>query len=387
MMTVPSILFEWQGVPNAILKDDLITLKGENYIYPSYHPVEHTTDILNALRLVFSESDALNFIQRWGFLRHKAHGSELLNPIEYKEKIRELNYITQYIFHTNKLTELLSEEYLVGIGYKREYSRDFKDENKRDYQKIKNEVAENLNLVYSPQVTYQREYIGDEVAIPLVFTYFEVPNQTEMEDATEITAIEVWGEKVSEIINFAQDIRAFSTVIRLTEKYANANKGDEEYHKVDQEMNEWLSTNPDIFPFNKSKYISILKSGRINTETGEILPFNEEALQIALEAGRIWVSSELEKGSYLRIDSNSGQPLLYFDNLRNFILYSFIADPAPIPNRCHDPKCNQLFFPSRKGQRYCPPFPWEKRSRCEQRHGKALRREAKRKTEKINPRF
>ncbi len=380
MANPSTAFFVWMKAPNAYVEDDHFIVVDKNYGEyvegPTYYPAEHSGDILNTFKIVQTEEDVINFVKEWGFLESIYWHDSLTSHRKRDKREEEFNYIVQYLFHTKKLKKPLFVDYIVGVDYSyNNYSRNYTLKEKYEYRDIEDEVAFNLNLVRSPETSYKRQptYESENVRFN--------PFLGIREDMTGINII-IRAENVHDTIKTAQNIRDLSTALYLKNKYENAVKGLEDYYIVEKEASEWMETNPDVLPISN---MDMIKNWEANYSrhpheiNGRSLSLNEYKIYRVVEIGRLHFSSQLEKEAEIYLHRETGQPAISFLSLRAFIFYTLLSEPASIPERCLDPKCNQLFFPSRKGQRYCPPLAWETRSRCEQRHGKALRRAAKKK--------
>lgn len=192
---------------------------------------------------------------------------------------------------------------------------------------------------------------------------------------------EVESAPVSDILDLSKRLRNYSYIYYFHSLYSKAKNGDEDYNSIEFKVNEWIASNPDILPFNDEVLKNTLKVNYEHKDLEKHLSFNEYLLDVAVQFGRANTSMELHNGAFLQIDQETGQPAFHFDTLYHFINYMFFAGSYAQPNLCQDPKCNKLFYPSRNNQQYCPPLAWEKRSRCEQRHSKELRRKEQKKTQ------
>jgi hypothetical protein len=382
IMAFPSTsFFSWRKEPEASIEDGNLIVgrrDGESEEYFEgllYYPAEHTVEILNSLRMIYNEKDVLKFIQNWGFLKSIVYHDSLTSMKKRYKRLEEFNYIVKYLFHTKRLNKDLSIDYLAGVDGDRDYSRDFSLEERHEYCVIEDEVAYNLHLVRQPETTYKRisaydyELVGFKSAL-------EIPR-----DRTGIN-IRIKGENINEIMKTAQKFRDLSSALHYKKSFEDAEKGLADYYDVEKEVEEWLNTNPDILPINNKVMMKNWERNYPNNPrviNGRTLSFNEFKINHVVRVGRLGLLNELDEESSIYLDLETGQPGILFTSLQPFIFYTLLSEPASIPMRCHDPKCGQVFFPSRKGQKYCPPLVWENRSRCEQRHSKALQREAKKK--------
>lgn len=184
-------------------------------------------------------------------------------------------------------------------------------------------------------------------------------------------------ETAQEIIEFAGGIRNISRIKFLLNLY------QDDPYMAEYEAEAWLNglTGEEFeevigFGFD----IDFLKGEH---ERGFKAPFYEYVLNVGLNSHRSRLSSfSKQRGIWVELYTSpvygqpEGFPVIHFDGLFRFIEYVLLADPAPLPQRCADPKCRQLFFPNKQGQSYCPPPRGVKRSRCEQRHNKESQRAA-----------
>lgn len=187
-------------------------------------------------------------------------------------------------------------------------------------------------------------------------------------------------ETAQDIIGFAGRIRNISRIKLLLSLYL------EDPYMAERESKAWLSgltgeAFQEIIGYGCD--MDSLKEGH---NEGPKIPFYQYVLEVGLYNHRSRLSSfSQQRGIWIEIFTSpiygrhQGFPVIQFDSLFRFIEYVLLADPAPLPQRCADPKCRQLFFPSRTGQEYCPPPPAVKRSRCQGRYNKAKERARKKK--------
>lgn len=181
------------------------------------------------------------------------------------------------------------------------------------------------------------------------------------------------GEPVSGMLHFAQKIRHLSEVKRLIGLY----KEDEIAAAYDAK--EWIGNlSPEWYGILVGPDIEILQKqyGPGYSEPG----FYKYVLGIIFHGAQQRVSGRYQRGVWVQLYNSpfagrpQGFPVIQFDGLFRFIEYILLVDSGPSPKQCADPKCRQLFFPTKADQEYCPPPPGVKRSRCENRHGQWLRR-------------
>lgn len=180
------------------------------------------------------------------------------------------------------------------------------------------------------------------------------------------------GDPLERVLWFAEWTRHVSTIRRLL-----ANFEDESSDEPDPwgRAEAWLATLSPQWQFEL--FGTKLESLREDYGTGGWAQdsFEHYAVAFALHWQRLLFSDGSRRGVWVGLHTFSyntkkpeGQPVLHFDALFRFIEYSLLVHGGvPEPVRCADPKCGALFFPSRKGQRYCPPPPGARRSRCENR--------------------
>ncbi len=195
------------------------------------------------------------------------------------------------------------------------------------------------------------------------------------------------GESIAQMINFAEWVKHLSEVKRLLRLY------QDDPHAADYDAKEWVKS---LSPVWYKEFIGNLDFLREQYERGYSQPhFYQYVLDLVLHQARSSFSHQSRRGVWVQIYTSSvegqpeGFPVLQFDGLFRFIEYVLLVEGGPSPKRCADPKCQRLFFPTKADQEYCPPPPGVKRSRCENRHGRELRRRGKgkktrRKGEKLN---
>ncbi|ACV64372.1 hypothetical protein Dtox_3663 [Desulfofarcimen acetoxidans DSM 771] len=182
------------------------------------------------------------------------------------------------------------------------------------------------------------------------------------------------GEPISDIVRFAQWVRCLSEVKRLLNLY------QEDFTAAAYEAKEWINNlSPEWYKVLVKVNIKILQEqyGPSHTEPG----FYKYILDIILHGSQRSFSHRSERGVWIQLRTSpinngtpTGQPIIQFDGLFRFIEYLLLVEGGPSPKRCADPKCRQLFFPTKADQEYCPPPLGVKRSRCENRHGQWMRR-------------
>lgn len=183
-------------------------------------------------------------------------------------------------------------------------------------------------------------------------------------------------ETAQDIVDFASRIRNISKIKLLLSLY------QDDPYAAEYEAEAWLNG------LAREEFQEAIGIGAdidfLETEhrRGFKAPFWKYVLELGLSNHRNRFSGFLQKSIWIELyrshreGVSEGFPVICFEGLFRFIEYVLLGDPAPLPQRCADPKCRQLFFPNREGQVYCPPPPGVKRSRCEQRHNKEKKRAA-----------
>lgn len=184
------------------------------------------------------------------------------------------------------------------------------------------------------------------------------------------------GDRIDQVLRFAGWVRG---VVRLKSLLALFEGSDPDIEAGCYEVKEWLSSEDD-----SELWWSTLNSYKSSDEEvlqkfGWGLCREHFAVKTVLDTERRIFSDSLFRAVWIGVRSlppGEGEPEIYFDGLFRFIQFCLLVNGGtPEPRRCADPKCGALFFPTRKGQRYCPPPPGARRSRCENRHGVERRRQ------------
>lgn len=309
--------WHWLRRPDITIKDGVLIAgeaQGEWRQENWYRPGEHTKAILTAIQLVKDEETAQQFVNDWGLL-----------GLEYKD--------------TKRRSDMFRGAVDYALGIRGKTYDDYEDYKEIVQGILKHFGVKNLQDLTQPRETAQdiiefARYIRDSDILKIKFLlnlYQDDPYAAEHEAETWLNSLT--SEKFQEAIGFDWDIDS-------------------------------------------------LREGHKRYEHSSKVPFYEYVLNIGLSSQRHRFnhSAERERGIWIELYTSSvygrteGSPVYHFDGLFRFIEYTLLADPALLPQRCADPKCEQLFFPSRKGQAYCPPPQGIKRSRCEQRHNKEKRR-------------
>lgn len=171
-------------------------------------------------------------------------------------------------------------------------------------------------------------------------------------------------DHVTEMIDFGNKVGIILKIKYLLDRYIF-----EDHLILNNEMEEWIDL------FSESEQIKYFNNIFRHDLT------HEKFLKEALYNFRSLFSIGGNSGVQIKFHSNpnnGGMPVFHFDSLSRFIEFMVLVEQPKLqlntPVCCADPKCNKLFFPNRAGQRYCPPPPGVKRSRCEQRHYKSKKK-------------
>ncbi len=340
-MAGPSIAhWKWFRQPDVELREGVI-YQGEQQI--PYYPGENRIELLNAIKQIVDEKTAIHYVRNWGFLGI----NQVANVWDKRSSALDA---------ASNMFRYLKERYGETVCLYEAWEA----------------AAEMLGMEYSYIVSGKKE-VGNYSLVKIMPP----------------------GETISEIMKFAEWVRHISMVKNLLNTY------EEDPYVADNEAEEWLESLSQehfkgfIQPYSLAGSLEYFS--KIYKELQCKGGFYQFVLVNILHFARLQFSDITVRSSWLQIFTapindteeklrlvapittslnsfNVGFPVLMFDTLLNFIKYELLVEPGSWPERCKDPKCQQLFFPNRKGQRYCPPPPSKKRSLCEQRHGKELRR-------------
>jgi len=186
------------------------------------------------------------------------------------------------------------------------------------------------------------------------------------------------GEKLSHILRFTQATILMAEIQKIRRTYSeiDAEAGKFEAEEwIENTKNEKLLKDFDFFP------IELVKENwqRANWGTKDYYKYLLDFLIIHerkrfSESDGFSVNLELNHRYFPR-EPDSYLFNIKFSSLSAFITYTVLFSPSVLPKICADPQCRQLFFAQKPDQRYCPPPPGGKRSRCEGRHSQQLKRE------------
>lgn len=363
MKKLSAVDFSWYKQPAARMKGEFIIPGGGSppRSKNKYYPAEYSIEILNALKGVYGEKDAIQFVRDWGY------PGNITSDRTAHQWIVMLYNISDYIYYSNRLQEDLSPNFI--------YPPELTEEEENIKDGIQDEVLKNINQAAKT----------NDLGIKIQRVYARHIPARDRKSWIRVVA----HESAEYILRLAENVRKISLMIYLQNKYKKAFEGLEDYYVVEKEAEECINNTP--HPYYKSfslKDCTARYNGykKRNKEIGVDVPesLNEYILNHIVSTLRNRISSLFFEGIQLRLQPQDGQPQIKFDSLFVFIYYELLRSPGYNPERCHDPKCSQIFFQSRMGQAYCPPITPEQgsRSRCEQRHSQQLRREAKKKTRK-----
>ena len=325
--------WQWKRAPGAYIDDTMIICstspyKDENNYYPSQHKEEIITNLIR----IRDQESAIEFIKRWG-------------PLGINAGIKSYSELKATVY------AVISYEFEKIYGEK-------KDKNCNEYGLLAETVIKDYfksfgNITVGPaplpgSMRSLRFHVGDRMIY-----------------------INLKGDYLENVLFYAERVERICEMKRIL-----ALCNDDPY-AAEFEAELWWSNNYDAFFFGSDRF---LFPPKIETNEKESQTYRE-LLRYKFVSLRRNFNTFKKQGIYINF-TPSGQPTLQFDGLHHFIDYILLSEDEKyslmVPLKCSDPKCNQLFFPSRKGQRYCQ-LPWEGRSRCEQRHGRELRRQRKKK--------
>jgi len=180
-------------------------------------------------------------------------------------------------------------------------------------------------------------------------------------------------EPVEWFLRFSENCRLDSELLRIRGLYR------EDPFAADYDAKEWLAalTSEQYqnlvglrMEYWEKEYASCLKNRTPGTEER----FLEFLIRSLLVKRRMDFSDRSARGVWVAVHPD-GPAVFQFEGLFRFIEYALLAEGAPTPRRCADPKCRGIFFSERSSRRYCPPPPGKNRSQCEQRRSKEKSRE------------
>jgi hypothetical protein len=190
----------------------------------------------------------------------------------------------------------------------------------------------------------------------------------------------VRSEPVQWMLYFAERIRTLAEAIRIRRLFAGH---DRKRYEEAKKWDDALQASPDVYARLVGSQSLEFWRGQHQEERRD-LEFHEYFLDAVIAGARERLSHRSLRGVWVRIDPRDGRPLFEFGSLYQFIEYCLLSKSGGerIPKLCADPECGQPFFPSRRGQEYCPRPPelGKGRSLCEGRHTKKLTRAKKKDT-------
>ncbi len=312
--------FMWKKQPNPRIEDDYIVANMTSYADKNvYCPANHRSTILSDVLKIFDEQSALEFVRKWGILGLGSYGKS------YAHLKSGIENIFDYLLH--------------------------KEANKNNEEILDHIITDYLKT-------------NSDIEIKEGLSNYEVGLRINLGEQ-EYT-INFKGDHVEHILEFAEKIRRISEIKYLLNLF------NDDPYIAEIETEEWFKNNNSFF----SEAEKVLFA--------ENIPYQLKA-ESKLASLRKQFSSIMNKNMYIEL-TPLGHPVIKFDGLWCFIEFNLLSedkDPILTPLKCADERCTQLFFPNRKGQRYCPHPQFEnKRSLCEQRHLKREKRKEKKKTRK-----
>jgi hypothetical protein len=318
-MPGPSIAhWGWRKYPDVKIEDGYLIVGTQ---YEHYTPGNYIVEILNDIQKVSDDETVLKFVRAWGDLG-LSRGADMIEA--------RRNFFQGAIEFT-----------LDKIGHSKNIIDDFFEID---------EVAWNNRVRVTAEVAKN----------------FGYPTKNDFIDIAP-------KEKISDFIQFAQLIKNLSVAKHLFKLFYD------DGYAANYETEEWIKTLSSDWKFGylqDREFVEMLYEGCTHPY------FNQFLLDILLSHARQRFSNRSIRGTWIQLYTGDlkmnrpteGQPLIMFDGLFRFIEYVLLGEFGTWPKRCADPKCKQLFFPKKADQEYCPSPPGVRRSRCENRHGRELRR-------------
>jgi hypothetical protein len=184
------------------------------------------------------------------------------------------------------------------------------------------------------------------------------------------------GDSLSSILYFVHKVKLISEVRRIQHLY------DEDVTAGEYEANSWVNDSSNVNAIKEYDLVPLDLLKDQFQRGGYGADLNKYILDSIISSERrqfsysksFWVELKLNS-VYLPNGHDEFKFMLSFSSLSKFIEYTALASNTISPRICADPKCGQIFFPQKSDQRYCPPPPGIKRSRCEGRHSQENKRE------------
>lgn len=321
MSGLPMLSLGWFRQPEVKAEDGYL-LSGQPRHNDFYYPVDYVLEILTAIQVVSDEKTALDFARNWGLLG-------LANAVDNS-----------------------SEKWSMLHGAEDFYC--------------------NLLMRENPGMPLKEACFKARFEVRKYFGFYN--------DSDKGLNLTPKGDKISDVIYFTQEIKHISKVKQLLKLFQEDNLA------ADYDSEEWFNNLPGewleiLTGFQSLKILKDDYSREIGY--GWDLPcFNQWLLEKILAGQRFKEYNRYKRGVWVELYrgpavEREGKPVIKFDGLFRFIKYVLLVEqPSYWPKKCADPKCRSLFFPTKADQEYCP-HPQGKRSRCENRHGRELRRNGK----------
>ena len=183
------------------------------------------------------------------------------------------------------------------------------------------------------------------------------------------------GDSLQDILHFAKRTKYLAEIKHILALYKEDPIAAE--YEADQWVKESEDDMDDLDLVRKFNFLTEqFKRGGYGNDVNRFLLYNimhNERSSFSHRSKRcIWV--EVRESPIYNPDASEIRLSLNFSSLARFIEYSLLIGINANPKICADPKCRQIFFPEKTDQKYCPPPPGVKRSRCEGRHSQELKR-------------
>ncbi len=183
------------------------------------------------------------------------------------------------------------------------------------------------------------------------------------------------GDSLPDILCFVRKVKLISEVRRIQHLY------DEDVTAGEYEANSWVNDSSNVNAIKEYDLVPLDLLKEQFRRRGYGADLNKYILDTIISSERkrfsysksFWVELKLNT-VYLPNDHGEFKFMISFSSLSKFIVYTALASNTISPKICADPKCGQIFFSQKSDQRYCPPPPGIKRSRCEGRHSQENKR-------------
>jgi len=182
------------------------------------------------------------------------------------------------------------------------------------------------------------------------------------------------GDSLSDILRFTQRIKHLTEIRRILDLY------HEDPFVAQYDAEQWINNLQNVTYFSEVCSFDLMKEQFKSGGYGDDL--NKYLLDTIMFAERSSLSYQSNRSIWIEINeshiynpkSSAINLSLMFSSFSKFIEYSLLVGMNISPKICRDPKCRHIFFPEKSDQKYCPPPPGVKRSRCEGRHSQEIKR-------------